>query len=289
MTLGAYLNQPFPYPGSKWKLNIFLLSLFVSLFLLIFQPLAGYSIPFKNLILIGYGLISLITGAILHLIFLNLFPKIFDEDTWTIKKHLLWFAFQLFFIGIANHYYSLHFIPFHPRGIEGILLFEFRAFSLGIFPITMHVMLTYNYLLSKNLKEASQINQVIVNTPNSKEVEKKVCLVADNEKDFLEFNIHELNIIESVGNYIQVYYCENGTFKSSLLRCSLKRAETELSAYSEILKCHRAFIVNLNNITYVKGSSQGYRLWFGQHDKEIPVSRNYAKLVKEELESLHNE
>jgi hypothetical protein len=286
MTTGAYLNQPFPSPVSKWKMNVFLLSLFVSVFLLIFQPL-GFSFPYKNLILLGYGLVSFLTGAILHLICLNLFPKIFEEESWTIKKHFLWYAFQLFFIGITNHYYSTYFIPFHPGGIEGIILFELRAFGLGVFPVTIHVMVTYNYLLSKNLKEASEINEVIVNPLYEKDKEEKICIVADNEKDFLEFHISDLNIIEAVGNYIQVYYSENGSFKNSILRCSLKRAEIELGKYQEIVKCHRAFIVNLSNVTYVKGSSQGHRLWFGEHDKEIPVSRNYLKVVKEELEVVH--
>jgi|ERR1035437_913704 hypothetical protein len=286
MTLGAYLSQPFPSPRSKWKMNVFLLSLFVSTFLLVFQPL-GFSFPYKNLILFGYGLVSFLTGAILHLIFLNFFPKIFEEDIWTIKKHLLWYAFQLFFIGITNHYYSTFFIPFHPKGIEGIMLFEFRAFSLGVLPVTIHVMLTYNYLLSKNLKEASEINEVIVNPLYGKDKKVKICIIADNEKDILEFHIKELNIVEAVGNYIQVYYSENGIFKNSILRCSLKRAEIELRKYPEIVKCHRAYIVNLSNVTFVKGSSQGHRLWFGAHDKEIPVSRNYAKVVKEELEIIH--
>ena len=286
MTIGTYLNQPFPSPGSKWKMDVFLLSLFVSVFLLIFQPV-GFSFPYKSLILAGYGLVAFLTGAILHLICLHLFPKIFEEDSWSIKKHLLWYAFQLFFIGIINHYYSVYYVPLHPRGIEGIMLFEFRVFSLGVLPITINIIVTYNFLLSKNLKEASEINKVIVNPLNEKNIEEKICLVADNERDFLEFHIHDLNIIESIGNYIQVYYSENGTFKNSILRCSLKRAEIELSSFSAIVKCHRAFIVNLNNVTYVKGSSQGQRLWFGQHDKEIPVSRNYAKVLKNELEIMH--
>jgi hypothetical protein len=286
MTTGTYLNQPFPSPRSKWKMNVFLLSLFVSVFLLIFQPL-GFSFPYKNLILIGYGLVSFLTGAILHLVCLNLFPKIFEEESWTIKKAFLWYAFQLFFIGLTNHYYSTYFIPFHPGGLEGIFLFELRTFGLGVLPVTIHVMVTYNYLLSKNQKEASAINEVIVTPLYEKGKEEKICIVADNEKDFLEFHIGNLNIIEAVGNYIQVYYSENGTFKNSILRCSLKRAEIELGKYPEIVKCHRAFIVNLSNVTYVKGSSQGHRLWFGEHDKEIPVSRNYAKVVKQELEVIH--
>ena len=286
MTVGEYLNQPFPYPGSKWKMNGLFLSLFVTGFLLIFQPI-GSPLPHKQFIIAGYGLVCFIVGSILHLIFLNAFPKIFEEDTWTIKRHLLWFAFQLVFVGLANHYYSLCFLPFHPTGISGILLFQVRAFGLGIFPITMHVFLTHIRLLTKNLKEASEINQVIATNPNKINLDERICLTAENEKDAIEINISDLDIIESVGNYIQVYYSQNGVFKNTILRSSLKRTENYLIHYKDIVKCHRAFIVKLHNLTYVKGNSQGYRLCFGRHDKEIPVSRNYAKIIKEQLESIH--
>lgn len=284
--LNAYLNQPFPYPGRKWKMNVLWLSMFVSIFLLIFQPI-GISIPYKQLILIGYGVVGLFVGIILHLICLNLFPGIFEEETWTIKRHLLWFLIQLVFIGVANHYYTIQFLPSHPKGLEGILIFQLRAISLGIFPITLNVMLTHNILLTKNLKEATDINKHIAHPLLANQLNDTISFVADNEKDKVVVLLSELYFVESVGNYIQIYYFRNNVVKNILLRCSLKRAETISSNFFDIIKCHRAYLVNTRNVTFVKGNSQGYRLCFDNFDKEIPVARNFSKIVRDQIKAAH--
>lgn len=57
MTLKNYLKQPFPKLTSRWKL-IITISLFVAIFLIIFQPFGISLIQNKILILSGYGLVT---------------------------------------------------------------------------------------------------------------------------------------------------------------------------------------------------------------------------------------
>lgn len=285
MTIKQFINQPFPYYGSKWKRDILFLSVFVSIFLLIFQPIEA-SLPHKQLILIGFGIVAFITGALLHLTLLRRFPNFFNAGSWTIKKHLLWFAIQLFFIGIANYFYAIYFIPSHPKGINGLILFQLRAFLLGVFPIAIDIIVTRNNLLTKNLKELAEINNKLAMQATYTKDDNIIRISSDNEKDSVEFYLSNLLFVESVGNYIQVYYSSNSDIKNTVLRCSLKRAEIALSNYDEVMKCHRAYIVNIRNVCCVKGNSLGYRLSFERCDKEIPVSRNYAKIVKEYLDSV---
>jgi DNA-binding LytR/AlgR family response regulator len=52
-----------------------------------------------------------------------------------------------------------------------------------------------------------------------------------------------------------------------------------------MVKCHRAFLVNVKHIEYVKGNSQGLKLMLAAIDFEIPVSRNYSKDLKERVHS----
>lgn len=289
MKLKKYLSQPFPSPRNTWYIDIFYFSLFVSVFLLVFDPI-NIALNHKSLILLGYGLVSYITGALLHLICIPLFPDFFNDEQYTIKKHFGWFAIQLIFIGITNHFYSSGLLPFHPKGLEGILIFEFRAFSLGLIPITVQVILTHNYLLAKNLKEATELNLQISKTIHTIPVPSNevIQLIADNEKDFLELKKDELYYIESIGNYIQVYYNKKGTQKNLILRCSLKKAESVLAGHSGIARCHRAYLVNLQYVTYVKGNSQGYKLIITNQEKEIPVARNFAKDIRKQIEIIHH-
>jgi hypothetical protein len=286
MNFRKYIQQSFPSPVANWNKDIILLSLFVSLFLIVFQPI-NISFEYKLIILAGYGLISYLTGALLHLFCLNFFPNYFKEEIWTIKRHFIWYSIQFFFIGITNHIYSIYLIPFHPKGIEGLILFEFRAFSLGIPLILVQVAITYNHLLSRNLKEVIEINKKLSQPIRPESTDDVIRLRSDNEKDTFEVIEKELLYIESVGNYIQIFYQKNGAIQNTILRCSLKKAESYLTNHPGITKCHRAYLVNLRFVTYVKGNSQGFKLLMNPSETEIPVARNYAKAIREHLELLH--
>ena len=54
---------------------------------------------------------------------------------------------------------------------------------------------------------------------------------------------------------------------------------------SFIVRCHRAFLVNLHQVVKVDGNSQGYRLRLEGCAEEVSVSRGYAKSVKALIES----
>ena len=67
---------------------------------------------------------------------------------------------------------------------------------------------------------------------------------------------------------------------SKLLRLTMKQAEATVASTPFIVRCHRAFLVNLQRVTKVEGNSQGYRLRLEGCAGEVPVSRGYAKEIK---------
>ena len=54
----------------------------------------------------------------------------------------------------------------------------------------------------------------------------------------------------------------------------MKELESALSPYSNIIKTHRSFLVNLLHIHSVSGNAQGYKLHLSNFDEPVPVSRN---------------
>ena len=57
-----------------------------------------------------------------------------------------------------------------------------------------------------------------------------------------------------------------------------------LSAYPQVfLRCHRSFIVNIEQIKQVKGNSQGVNLMLGDGIDYVPVSRTNIPRLKELL------
>ena len=278
-----YLNQPYPKAVYKWKIVISI-SIFIGLFMLVFQPFgfADYK-GNKTIIGSGFGLVTLVT-LIFDLNIIKLFSKNgFDKKEWTVKKQIIWQIWILFTIGVANSIYA--------SWLNGswsfyiFLFFQGYTVAIGIIPIVVVTVIQQNLLLTENLKSAQEFNNSLHpkdETPGS----EIVNLLADNEKDRFEVELSQLLYIESSGNYIEVFYTKDKLLKSILLRSTLKRTELQLEQHSSVLKCHRAFLINVNKITHVKGNSQGLRLALKYTDTEIPVSRNFSKNLKDKLNSL---
>lgn len=82
MNIISYLKQPFPKAENKWK-NIVLISLFVTLFLLVFQPFGiGQIENSKYLFIGGFGLVSFFILVFDLIIIERLFHRFFDEKNW---------------------------------------------------------------------------------------------------------------------------------------------------------------------------------------------------------------
>ncbi len=276
-----YLNQPYPLSVSKWKL-IISISLFIGLFMIIFQPFgfSGYIGPYKTLLGMGYGLVTFFVLIFDLYFFQYLFKKQFDNRYWKVWKQLAWLFIIIFSIGLGNFLYTS--VLNSAWSLRFFLFFQLYTLMVGIIPIVVLTVIQQNLMLSQNLKSAQEFNNSI---HQKTEVSGKetVCLIADNEKDRVELDLSSILYIESSGNYIEIYFLNGQLVKSTLLRSTLKRTEIQLEEFPSMQKCHRAFLVNINNIIQVKGNSQGLKLVLKNTETEIPVSRNFAKNLKDQL------
>lgn len=276
-----YLNQPYGQIKSRWT-QIIVISLFIALFMLLFQPfgLSEIKSVYKPLILLGYGGVTLVT-LIINLFFVSrIFRRWFSN--WTIGKQILWLTWIIFTIGTGNYLYS-SFIFTMFAGMKGFIYFQVFTLIVGVFPVAIITLVAYNIKLKQNLKTAAEVNDLLEAKPTKSAREETVVLVADNGKDKLEVELSNLLYIESVGNYIEASYYKNGKIAKMLLRGAIKRIESETAQHTSLVKCHRAFIVNINQVESMKGNSQELRLVLKKGDIEIPVSRNNSQKMKDSL------
>jgi hypothetical protein len=271
-----YIRQPYPLFENRWRI-ILSISLFVSLFILIFEPfgISNYRGEFKPFFEAGYGIVTFIV----LLIDLYLFPLFLDEwfipQKWTVFKQMIWQVWILFSIGLGNFIYSSPFLRFS-NGLNAFLIFQFYTLVVGIIPILIITILHQNSLLTKNLKLAGEMNADIL-SEGMHLPDEKIRIMAENGKDKLEINLSDFIYLSSTGNYVQVFYLVNNELRNVLLRNTLKQIEEQVKNSPSIIKCHRAFLVNKDKIIRVKGNSQGLRLILKDTMEEIPVSRNYSK------------
>jgi hypothetical protein len=216
----------------------------------------------------------------------SLFKRKTLEDKWTIGWEILNIILVLLFIGLGNMIYGnlLGVMPFTFKNYLGALSI---VLMIGIFPVTLHVITKHNKLLKLNLQKASQVNSSLQEpamgspgpaTETKEDVFPGLTFIAENEKDKLNLHAAQLLFIESADNYSNIVYTENGATKKLLLRGSLKRIENQVS-HPSIKRCHRAYIVNLDNVEKIEGNAAGYRLYLTNCSEIIPVSRSYSNDV----------
>lgn len=276
-----YIQQPYPLSENPWRI-IISISLFIALFILILQPfgISAFDVEFRSYFEIGYGIVTFIVLVIDLFIFPLFLKPWFVPQEWTVLNQIIWQIWILFSIGLGNFIYSSLFLHFNDR-FNAFLVFQFYTLIIGLIPILIITILHQNKLLSENLKLAKEMNNVLNTTNELVSMDKKVSVMAENKKDKLEVNVSDFIYIASTGNYVQVYYLVNNERKNILLRNTLKQIEVQVKDCHSIIKCHRAFLVNKDKIVTVKGNSQGLRLVLKDTNEEIPVSRNYSKVLGE--------
>ena len=290
----SFLNRPLP--GAEFNataiFKYFLVGLFVAFFLIVFQPfeISVWQTPHKMLKILGYGAVSFLVPVAYSFCLFLLIPGQIKEDKWTVGKEIISVMCVILLIAGGNMLYG-HLI--------GIMHISFRNFVgalvpvilLGIFPVSFLVASRHNRLFKKNAQQASVVNQQLqsdhqVSGPDAETtappVNRKLRLVSENGKEKLELDAEALFYIESADNYSTIVFKEHTHFKKHLLRSSLKRLEGQLD-HPFVLRCHRAYIVNLTKVVNVEGNAAGYKLRLAENSETIPVSRNFGPSVIEKL------
>lgn len=277
MQLKSFLRQPYPIPD-KVITAAFVIGLGISLLMLLLQPfgLSNVSVQHPALFLAGYGLVSCLT-----LLFNNLLVlRLFSDLNWNVIRQIAWTCWVVFCLGLANYAYTYAMIDHFPFNLSILLTLQIYTFFIGFIPVSILVLIRQNRLLRQNRNTAAVLNEQLSSVLASVDLADAVVLTAENGKTQLNIKIDDLAFIESEGNYIQIYARKNGSIAVSTIRSSISKAEVELAAYSQMMKCHRAYIVNKDFIESVSGNAQGYRLGIKGSDQAVYVSRQYTKLIK---------
>jgi len=281
-TITQFLQCPYPrQEGLRGSIkSAVFVGLFIYLFLEIFQPFGLSRIPEnKSHIFAGYGLITMIV----MLIFQTFIPKVLKtlyQRNWTIFKEIVQSIGVLFIIGLCNFLYTAA-IGLVNTELYTLLLFQFFTILIGAIPITVQVFIEQNRALKQNLQEAVKMNERIRAAKfwSADDREETVTLVSENEKNRAVFNVSDLLYIHAADNYVEIHFLENKNIRSTLLRNSLKRIEEQITDSPSLLRCHRAYIVNISRIEEVEGNSDGYKLTLNKGRIIVPVSRSYTRAL----------
>lgn len=106
-----------------------------------------------------------------------------------------------------------------------------------------------------------------------------------DERGVLQLSVAKENLlyIESADNYICIWYIKNGILKKQLIRITMKEISEQL-AESNIVRCHRSYIVNLDLVKVMRREKENLFLELDfPNIKEIPISKTYGEQVLRRL------
>ncbi|MBI1341498.1 MAG: hypothetical protein GC171_01055 [Terrimonas sp.] len=274
-----YINdQLFPLTeyADTHRRNIFF-SLFVTIFLLLFRPfgLNVYSYE-RSYIIIGYGLVIWFTLSLNDFLAYRFLPGTFSEKRWTVKAQTLWTFIQLFITGVTCFLYAVVVDAF-PQSLLSFLKIELYVLLSSIIPIVMFILIKQNYLLRQNTRQAEVLNNELHDQHSVDFVQPNVNIIqlmGDNQNDRLEINPRQIDYITSQDNYFEVVWQAEEKIYKKLLRGTLAKVEETVQPFPSLFRCHRAYIVNLDQVINIEGNAQGYRLHLRNNPEIIPVSRS---------------
>lgn len=271
-----------PYPAyiTSWK-TVTVPAAIIFLILYLLEPF-GLSRLESGLLWVSLGaaLISAGVSSVFAWALPRVFPRWYAERGWTLGKEVVNTLALLLAIAVCVWLYV--------AWLTGMML-SFRLFFivllwvliLGAFPTVLFALWNRNIQLARNLCEARKMNQSLPVKPEVQEPSSVPLVFLGDTREMLEIDAMSFLYAESEGNYVRLHYLSPHDQKqtSKLLRLTMKQAEVSASA-PFIVRCHRAYLVNLHRVTRVDGNSQGCRLRLEGCADEVPVSRSYVKKVQ---------
>ena len=256
---------------------------------------------------LGFG-VCFLTEVILR--FIAKMPRSYEQGVDYIIRRNLWFQLintplVSLMICLYRHFVLSDRVPNNQLSwsnyFETLAIIAFISFAIGLY---WRFKFRSRYLATE-LEETRQLNEQLKAVQAQAESKVQSLEAAMNQpKEALDeqpsdsltltgttsekiaLNIDDLLFIETVGNYVKVCHLRNGQVRTDMLRATSKQMEDDLHSYPMIVRCHRAFLVNLAQVEQIVSKSGSMQLIIKHSHDNIPVSRSNVSQIKEVIKNI---
>jgi hypothetical protein len=285
----AFLKKPYPFPTSAIERlrSSVIISIFVFVFLWIFQPFELHALEnHKFSIILGYGVTCLLAMLTVNFTIPELIPSMFDEEEWNTGREILWVLVHLSTVAFFNAVYS-DLVGVFDLSTLSIFIFFVYTVSIGIFPVAGTIFLNQKRLQSKYERASELINNLadsVTTLQNARHTRSSILSIpSESGQTELEIESTDFYFVKAEGNYIEAFFKKDTEFKKLLMRNTMKNIDLMLTKHPELWRCHRSYIVNMQHIEKVSGNAQGYSLHLTGTEHRIPVSRQLNEELKRRM------
>ncbi|MBL4668972.1 MAG: LytTR family transcriptional regulator DNA-binding domain-containing protein [Flavobacteriales bacterium] len=162
--------------------------------------------------------------------------------------------------------------------------------GIGVFPAELK-----SHPIYSEVREDSRFQKMLVQSNLSDEksnfTQKRNPIssinITTNTSETLTIDPQDISFIQANDNYSTIYWHESGILKNKLLRITLKHLEQQLVVFKNIIRCHKTFMVNLNQELNITGNARGLFFEGKSLPIRIPISRLKNKIAAQLFESYH--
>lgn len=247
---------------------------------------------------LGIGVCYLVEAILTYIVRM---PASLDKGVEYIIRRNLWFQLintPLMALTLCSYFHFAMSAQDLPSPLTGpgyltcLLIVAFCSFAIGLY---WRFKFRSQYLAAE-LEETKRLNEAIKytntqtltqsNNQTVKQSNNQAITLSGSTSESITLSITDLLYIESVGNYVKVYHLCNGDVRSDMLRATSKQMEEALMDYPTVVRCHRAFLVNLAQVEKIASQSGTIQLVMQHTHDNLPVSRTNTAKVKSAFNSL---
>ena len=246
-------------------------SLFAGIFIAIYKPINStpqwHPVLYTGL-LVGSGFVTLLVSRLL-IYAVNRHRRLL---MW---QYIVWLVAEIVVFAVGLAFFSM---LLHPTESFFVLLgrVTIDVVSILLIPYTLTVLL---FLLEEKKREISRLTTLI-------DKQTAPAVVPGNTINFydkggkLAFATRRSNIlyIEAADNYCNIHYMNEEKEDTFIVHNSMKCFD-EADSHTGLLRCHRRYIVNIENVRLLRKESDRLMFELTQGTKAIPVSRSYKERV----------
>lgn len=263
------------------KLN-FNFSIGVFLFILFFRPFEASYENLNSLIIFfsGFSGILFIFNNLFYVGIPAIFSKSFRITEWKSGPPIFLSSLALSFNSVA--------FTFYLRYVGKTSISFYLVFKIVVICLSVVVLIRLLYRLRSQYYQLKELKNKPLHSNHDTEQNKipnKIELKSENKSEKVELSFNNVFTIKAADNYVEINHMHKEGFHKKLLRNTLKNIELQLESYPNFVRCHRTYIVNLNNVNRLVKNYKGNILEL-TNNEEIPVSRHYLLKVKEQLNSV---
>lgn len=278
----AFIERKIP-PYIYRKSNVVSLVVFTAIFALFF---INFYEPFNSkewydiskFQYFAYSSLLILTGVLVVVIsraFMFYYTKKHTISYW---EYAIWIVAEIFLMSIFYTFISYTLNENREFG---------EVFKASIKNTSLVLLLPYTimhlyFALQENANKLRELKDKKIKDDEGEDINKKNEIISfHDDKGELRLSIKRESLLymESADNYVAIWYMGKQGVTNFLLRNTLKTIEEKFTN-TNIIRCHRSFMVNLDQVKVAKKTKNGIYLDIGvDRVPEIPVSKSYGEKV----------